>query len=320
MEFNGLSHFNSGSQTFTSNDTYLHLIRHPAAMLVSGYLYHRRCPEPWTRERVDFGVAKPSPASNLFLGSPRERAKLLAVFAAGAPANEPQNASYCQLLQAVNASMGLRAEALRSMTAADGVRRMLVDRSRLQTYARSHNRPQDTHSDSSVSTAVPARSLPAGPRLPRPKGQFKRLIELCVSDVTPPDTPQAAASWEGLAKELAVSSSVFTTRFMGQRYEQHRSRGSDCERQALSRLANEVLLEHSRWLANLHGYRSVEEATVMLRRRQGRQTAIWERMVGGPCENEEVHAVGCNGGTSVPPRPPAGFLRALSNSRGLYFA
>ena len=46
LEFNGLR----PQMRFNANHTYIHFIRHPVSMIVSGYLYHRRCPEAWTKQ------------------------------------------------------------------------------------------------------------------------------------------------------------------------------------------------------------------------------------------------------------------------------
>lgn len=82
---------------------YIHLIRHPVDVIVSGYLYHRACKEPeWTNS---------SARSNFDMF----------------PENFPVKGSYCQYLQAVNASEGLFMEATRSIYAFDGLGRMLRD-------------------------------------------------------------------------------------------------------------------------------------------------------------------------------------------------
>ena len=269
-------------------------------MVVSGYLYHRRCPEPWTKEVVQIQVgSKPTPAASLFLSGTKDRARLLSIFSSGNPAIDVHNSSYCELLQAVHSSVGLRAEAMRSFVAVDGVRRMIIDRVRLQQYAsvRAIAREEDSgggggRGGGGGGGSAAAQSLPFGRKMVAPTSRFRKVVEFCVSDVTPPDTPRAARTWASLTQQLALPANLFRNRNMGRRYEGHRSRGSDCEKRALGLSAQKALFEHKRWLANLHGYSSYEHA--LKSHPKQNETAVLERLLGGPCIDETADIAPCD--------------------------
>lgn len=267
--------FNGLGTSAVRNHTYLHFVRHPVNMIVSGYLYHRRCPEEWTRDAALFHGASDSKElvrqKGLFFGADRARHAVSNLLADGDPA--ANSSSYCALLQARNESTGIRAEALRSMSSGDGVRRMLLDRMRLQQsplLAR----------DGSVRMMM-ARTLGGRLRHNRPARLLGRLIEVCLSDVTPPTSERARETWAVLERRLHLNSSAFEPRLMGRSYEKHRSQGSRCSKLRLARLAREALREqkHADWLAHLHGYR---DAATLDRAAEG----AWEVALGGSCREE----------------------------------
>ena len=83
--------------------------RHPVDMLLSGYLYHKSCAEPqWsdTPARINDHL----------------------------PHNFPVKGSYCKFLQKNDTETGMRMELLRTMTAADGIGKMLKDIVFMQDY------------------------------------------------------------------------------------------------------------------------------------------------------------------------------------------
>lgn len=93
------------NHTLQPNNYYLHIIRHPVDMIVSGYLYHRACFESqWTD-----GYRNPTLVS------------------LHVPKNFHVKGSYCKFLKENNSSVGLEAEAYRSLHAFDGVGSMLRD-------------------------------------------------------------------------------------------------------------------------------------------------------------------------------------------------
>lgn len=100
VEFNG-----NGNRNWMVNNHvyYLHFIRHPIDVLLSGYEYHKACNEPeWTNTTRTVG-------SKFY------------------PEKFPVQGSYCQFLQSVNATEGLRMEAKRTIYAMDGIGRMIHD-------------------------------------------------------------------------------------------------------------------------------------------------------------------------------------------------
>lgn len=85
--------------------TVVHFLRHPVDLVVSGYLYHKDCREPWTK-RLSLVVAR-IPADL------HSRIK------------DAGKGSYCQFLQAVGEDEGMRTEAQRTLGAKDGLTRIL---------------------------------------------------------------------------------------------------------------------------------------------------------------------------------------------------
>lgn len=106
----------------------INFLRHPVNVAVSGYLYHRDCQEE-ANQPPEFG--------KLFVvdyAAADEVRRLLG-------ANAANNQSYCELLQANNASVGVEAELVRSMGSSNGIADMLRDFEELE-YAR-HNGTAD---------------------------------------------------------------------------------------------------------------------------------------------------------------------------------
>lgn len=98
------------------NNNFIHFIRNPLDMLLSGYFYHKECNEPlWTNtsNHNDF----------------------LTFF----PLYFPINGSYCHYLQSVNMKKGLEIELLRTMNANDGIMKMIQDMKYLQNYTYNSN-------------------------------------------------------------------------------------------------------------------------------------------------------------------------------------
>lgn len=91
-------------------DVVVHFIRHPVDMVLSGYLYHARCPEDWTWA--------PGPFQHALRFPPRSRHPFRDSL------DVSSNASFCQLLQRAGPVRGLRAEAARTLGAQDGVGNM----------------------------------------------------------------------------------------------------------------------------------------------------------------------------------------------------
>ena len=92
----------------------LHFSRAPVQLLVSGYLYHKRCPEAWTkRSRLE-----------------REKNRIPADVASLLHASNSQN--YCDFLSKASEEDGMHAEVARSVHAQDGVSRMISDFLRLR--------------------------------------------------------------------------------------------------------------------------------------------------------------------------------------------
>lgn len=105
----GIHGINDTSEVYDSNKYYIHLIRHPIDVLVSGYLYHRACSEKWTMVDDEKNRNKSYEFTYMF------------------PPIFPIQGSYCQYLQKVNISEGLRIEFYRAMHAKDGILKMLND-------------------------------------------------------------------------------------------------------------------------------------------------------------------------------------------------
>jgi hypothetical protein len=84
----------------------IHFIRHPVDMLVSGYLYHKRCSETWTsRSKLDPARIPPDLFDTI----------------------KGNFNSYCQYLKNVDVNTGMEIELRRSLFAKDGIGRMLLD-------------------------------------------------------------------------------------------------------------------------------------------------------------------------------------------------
>lgn len=278
LEFNGLR----PQMRFNVNHTYIHFIRHPVSMIVSGYLYHRRCPEAWTKQArllhthpnvTDYWSGYGNSATaGLFFGVPEQRLALAELLTNGGGNATERSMSYCQLLQARNESVGVRAETIRSIRASDGVRRMLADRVRLELATTHH-----------IGSGAASSALPwhFSSRVRRPilHKRFGRLMEVCLGDVMPADSPRAHATWGQVAALLDVNASKFKPKFMGLRYESHKSQGSGCVKQRLARHASVALAEFaSLWLGRLHGYPDEDAATL--------NTSLRARIEGGPCYEE----------------------------------
>lgn len=268
MMFDGLSNH---AAFVHERQTYLHFVRHPANMVVSGYMYHRRCPEAWTDSAdILHGAPNISRSSGpgreaarltqLFFGQDAARQKVGDLLTQGEPS--ARHLSYCALLQARNESSGIRAEVVRSMSAADGVRRMLIDRLRLQ------------QSGGQLSRAASARLRRGGG-----KRALGRLVEVCLSEVTPPGSARARSAWVKLAAQLNRSGKTFDPKLMGRSYENHRSQGHRCSKLRLARMARAALVElYGDWLARLHGYRDAAEFGV--------SSGDWDALLGGACPQE----------------------------------
>ena len=275
LDFNGAPLIRS-----YTNHTYVHFIRHPVNMLVSGYLYHRRCPEAWTKNPK----ALHTPGSSsywdnknfkveaaLFFGGEEQRLYLAEMLVDPRNVSE-RNLSYCRLLQKRNETIGMRAEVFRSLHAADGIRKMLVDRVRLEQHTSSYN---------GSGAAYPRQWFGPLYRPARVRGRFGALYEVCLGDVTPADSRHATIKWSHLARAIDAlpkyNVSTFQPHFMGMRHLQHRSVGSKCTKRRLARLASDAIASEIRpWLARLHGYRDGGNLS----------HAQWERMLAGPCEEE----------------------------------
>lgn len=130
--FNGFDSSNSNRRP-PSNGTAVHFIRHPAAMIVSGYAYHRACSETWTTLPLTTDVNRVAPAQRVGWGiQMRERFgnalnvhRIRTILSA-----QPHEVlSYCALLRHARNSFvtGIEAEVVRSWGARDGVQRMLAD-------------------------------------------------------------------------------------------------------------------------------------------------------------------------------------------------
>lgn len=91
--------------------SYVHVIRHPVDMLISGYLFHRKCKEPWTNSTT--GNKEPLRFPQPF----------------------PVKGSYCQWLQRTNVTAGLQMELKRTLEANDGMGKMIRDMQALKPAA-----------------------------------------------------------------------------------------------------------------------------------------------------------------------------------------
>jgi len=92
----------------------VNFVRHPIDVAVSGYLYHRGCHEE---------ANQPPAYGKLFVDSEEAAAEVRRLLGAGASNNK----SYCELLQANHASVGVEAELVRSMGSTNGIADMLRD-------------------------------------------------------------------------------------------------------------------------------------------------------------------------------------------------
>ena len=112
-----------GAASGHGGGTIVHMLRHPIDMIVSGYLYHRRCEESWTRLGVHTW-------DDRWFGPPSAHEALLRLF--GVPRVMPQGLSYCEMLRRSNASVGVSVEAMRTFSASFGARQMLTQHAALQ--------------------------------------------------------------------------------------------------------------------------------------------------------------------------------------------
>lgn len=149
--------------------TVVHFIRKPVDMVVSGYLYHRRCSEPlFTHLPMPLWALRPD--AMLWMGGNATREAILREL-------DPlqlrhANASYCELLQQATPEQGIAAETLRTLSASDGVGSMLHDASVLH-------------------------SLNSSQRL-------SQLLSICDSDIVQTYSEQANATWRQLAIDLGM--------------------------------------------------------------------------------------------------------------------
>ena len=98
----------------------LHFVRSPISMIASGYEYHRRCSESWTSV----------PLSERHLGKTDHQKRFggqRGVAAVEAQLRVAVGESYCQALQQASLDDGISAEAVRTLSAGDGVGQMLHD-------------------------------------------------------------------------------------------------------------------------------------------------------------------------------------------------
>jgi hypothetical protein len=254
LYFNGLR---PPMPTFHARKTFVHFIRHPISMVVSGYSYHRRCPEHWTQDRGLLSSAPKSEAT-LFLGYERDRRVIEHMLVIGGAA---PGLSYCEMLHDCNESLGVAAEASRAMVAGDGLRRLLIDRLRLRLGTATQHSLHDERLD-------------FGPRMRNPKRPLGSLIEVCLEDVTPPQSTRARSTWRWLSARLGVGTDAFVPSLMGRSHEGHRSYTSCATKARLARLARAALRPHLPWLARLHGYTDAPSmAEELLRSRVGARPA-----------------------------------------------
>jgi len=142
-----------------ADSTTIHFVRDPPSMVVSGYLYHVACNEPsWTDAHFSFD--DPPAWMSLRFGSKESFARVLASLGETPSAWDASKATYCSLLRMKSVREGLRAEALRSTLAADGLGMMLVDRRNLREHP-------------------------------------GRLLEVCLEDATP-GNPAYDTTWEAI--------------------------------------------------------------------------------------------------------------------------
>jgi hypothetical protein len=120
-----------------ASSTVVHYIRNPIDMLVSGYLYHRACREPWTQRKLrKVRSPGPDPQLDLMNVGPRgshygfEGAKRYLTQRLGNNAT-----SFCAGLQQVTGPQGIAAEALRTFHASDGIGQMLYVHHQLNLMA-----------------------------------------------------------------------------------------------------------------------------------------------------------------------------------------
>ena len=181
----------------TPNERVVHFAREPVDMIVSGYLYHRACNEPqWTDVPLDrdtgaLDIAMPLlPGLTVqanFFGSAENIASIRALLD---PKRSLQNTSYCKLLQAASPEMGIRAETLRSLYAADGVSRMLADHANL-----TRRLPQQHPAPGSHGALLPASHLDEA------AGAFKTA---CMDDLLPFGSKEANTTWNALASFIGL--------------------------------------------------------------------------------------------------------------------
>ena len=176
----------------TPNERVVHFAREPVDMIVSGYLYHRACNEPqWTDVPLDRDTARDMAMTLVpgltvqanFFGSAENIASIRALLD---PKRSLQNTSYCKLLQAASPEMGMRAETLRSLYAADGVSRMLADHTNLARRLSQQHPAPGSH----------------GALLPdEAAGEFKTA---CMDDLLPFGSKEANTTWNALASFVGV--------------------------------------------------------------------------------------------------------------------
>jgi len=109
----------------------LHFVRSPSAMVVSGHFYHKQCLESWLNNH--FSSSAPN---RLRFGNASVFREMLDIMGENPVSWDQKQKSWCGLLNERSDIQGVRAEALRTIMAVDGVKTMLQDRVRMRERIR----------------------------------------------------------------------------------------------------------------------------------------------------------------------------------------
>ena len=246
-----------------ADSTTVHFVRDPASMVVSGYLYHRACNEPsWTR--MHFSTADPPDWVDLRFGSMTSFAKVLESVGHSMHSWAASNATYCEVLQSAPVAQGLRAEAIRSLNAADGVGTMLRDRLVLSRYEGTllevcppdpNPRPPNPRPPNPRPLELGAetrRAESGSVRLPRAARTRHCVAERCRPDAPPSQvclddvTPGHALyenTWEAISSIAGVRKLLHTPEWYTEHSSTTEQLGVDDARSTMVKAANGLLME-----------------------------------------------------------------------------